>query len=269
MAFIRVDTIHLFAPTRDALVALLGDLTDAEWDRATVCPGWSVKDVALHLLGVETANLSSGRDDWRIGGPNDPEELGAWLADFNEEWVRASRRLSNRLTVELISSIGAEFERWFSAVDFDSHSAHVSWASASPVPMWLHVAREYTERWVHQQQIRDAVEHPGLTSPEFLRPVIATFVHALPMTYAQVDAPEGTEVEFRIGTDSGGTWHLRRQANTWELCGGEAAAPAAVVTTHAENAWRLFTRSPAAEPATVEGDTALGSVANRAVAIIN
>ena len=36
----------------------------------------------------------------------------------------------------------------------------VNWAGPEPAPIWLDPAREYTERWVHQQHIRDAVRNP-------------------------------------------------------------------------------------------------------------
>lgn len=38
---------------------------------------------------------------------------------------------------------------------------HVSWASDGPVPLWFDMARELTERWVHQMQIREAVGRVG------------------------------------------------------------------------------------------------------------
>jgi hypothetical protein len=60
----------------------------------------------------------------------------------------------------------------------------VSWVGPDPVPNWLDVAREYTERWTHQQQARDAVGMPGLREPTFMAPVLATFVHALPQAFA-------------------------------------------------------------------------------------
>ena len=48
----------------------------------------------------------------------------------------------------------------------------IDWAGPEPAPIWLHVAREYTERWVHQQHIRDAVGRPGLNERRWLGPVL-------------------------------------------------------------------------------------------------
>ena len=53
-------------------------------------------------------------------------------------------------------------------------------------------AREFTERWVHQQQIRDAVGKPGLTERRWLHPVLDAFARALPHALRDHAAPGGT-----------------------------------------------------------------------------
>ena len=50
-----VQTLDLFADDRAALLQLLSSLTPDEWNRPTVCSNWSVKDVALHVLGGDLA----------------------------------------------------------------------------------------------------------------------------------------------------------------------------------------------------------------------
>lgn len=55
-----VDVIDLFPGERAALLELLSALTEAEWTAGTACPDWSVKDVALHLLGDDVGRLSGG-----------------------------------------------------------------------------------------------------------------------------------------------------------------------------------------------------------------
>jgi uncharacterized protein (TIGR03083 family) len=57
-----VVVTHLFAPERASLLELLSSLSAGQWQSATVCPGWSVKDVALHLLGGDIDLLSRRRD---------------------------------------------------------------------------------------------------------------------------------------------------------------------------------------------------------------
>ena len=52
----------LFRPTLDALTELLAKFSPEEWRQPTVCAGWTVKDVSLHLLAVDISNLSRKRD---------------------------------------------------------------------------------------------------------------------------------------------------------------------------------------------------------------
>ena len=67
MALLRVDAGPLLPRLRSELAALLTSLTDGDWAQPTSCPGWSVHDVAAHLLGVELGNVSVRRDRWRLG----------------------------------------------------------------------------------------------------------------------------------------------------------------------------------------------------------
>jgi uncharacterized protein (TIGR03083 family) len=57
-----VAVLDLFPEERRHLLELLNGLTAKEWAAPTVCPGWSVKDVAAHLLGGDLSELARGRD---------------------------------------------------------------------------------------------------------------------------------------------------------------------------------------------------------------
>ena len=57
MALLRVDARPLVPRLRSELAALLTSLTGADWAQPTFCPGWSVHDVAAHLLGGELGNI--------------------------------------------------------------------------------------------------------------------------------------------------------------------------------------------------------------------
>ena len=55
-----IETLHLFPGERAALLELLEEPDFEEWDAPTACPGWSVKDVAAHLLGDDVGRLCAG-----------------------------------------------------------------------------------------------------------------------------------------------------------------------------------------------------------------
>src|SRR5512146_1015625 len=98
-----VMVVDLFPHERESLLAVLGSLSGEQWAAATACPGWSVHDVALHILGGDIGNLSGGRDGYTDCHATQGvdftrwEELLAFINRRNDDWVRATRRLSPRM----------------------------------------------------------------------------------------------------------------------------------------------------------------------------
>jgi uncharacterized protein (TIGR03083 family) len=242
-----VLAVRLFPEERRLLLELLRALKDDEWNAPTVCPGWSVKDIALHLLGDDLGRLSRGRDAFAGGGfvPKGEGDFERERLDFinqwNELWVQATRRISPRLLCDLLCFAGDETQRYFKALDLFAIGGPVTWAGPDPAPVWLDVAREYTERWAHHQQIRDALGRSALTEPRLFAPVLDTFVRALPHTFRDVRAAGGTHVKLTITGDAGGVWSLVRDER-WSLFRDVAEEPHAAVTMDADTAWRLFTK---------------------------
>lgn len=82
---------HLFRDVQDHPIQLLQQLPPAEWAAPTVCSGWSVNDVALHLLFGDIGWLSLGRDGDDSGRLPPGRDLAASLNLANERWVEAAR----------------------------------------------------------------------------------------------------------------------------------------------------------------------------------
>jgi hypothetical protein len=185
------------------------------------------------------------------------------LATQNDTWIRAAQRISPRLLCELLGFTGSQVNDYFRSLDPYAAGDRVSWAGSEAAPNWFDIAREYTERWHHQQHIRDAVGKPGFTHPRFLRPALDAFVRALPYTYRDVLAPEGTVIELSVSGDSGETWLLEREQASWRLYVGRSDSARASVTIPQEIAWRLWTKwvpkADALEAAEIRGDPALAA----------
>jgi hypothetical protein len=234
-----------------------------------------VKDIAAHLLDTSLRRLSFGRD--RLDPSADREisnyaELVSYLNHLNSEWIVAARRLSPRLLIELLDYIGPEVHRLFDSVDPHAPALFsVAWAGETSSPNWFDIAREYTEQWLHQQQIREAVRAPDLTDREWLGPALDVFVRALPFTYRQVQGEEGSSVEVRIGGDAGGVWTLIRGTRGWELFTGSSKQPAARVSLDQDAAWRLFSKNlpqEARERIRIDGKRSLGQPLLGSVAVM-
>jgi uncharacterized protein (TIGR03083 family) len=270
----QIAVVERFAPLRIQLLGLLGVLSDDYWARPTAAPRWSVKDVAAHLLGGDIGILSRHRDAFRPPGTmiGTYGELVDLINRLNEEWVLAARRMSPRLLCELLASTGPEVEAYFSSLDPAAMGDPVSWAGPDPAPVWFDLAREFTERWHHQQQIRDATGSPPLYDPYFFSPVLDTFVRALPYSFRDASAPDRTVVRFEISGDAGGVWFLVRIGSAWELVLESEGRPAADVVLPQDTAWRMFTKGLSAERArplaVIGGDAALVAPLFRTVSVI-
>jgi uncharacterized protein (TIGR03083 family) len=263
------DVRPLFQPDRQALLTLLGSLTSQDWTASTACPGWDVRDVALHILGGDLANIATRRDGTQPLQPLPGESLGTFINRINQEWVASARRLSPRLIGELLRFAGPPLFEHLDSLDLEALGSPVSWAGPEPAPVWLDLAREYMERWVHQQHIRDAVGHSGHDEPRFVAPVIAASMHAVPL--AMPPDRSGTLV-IEVGGEAGGVWTATSNSKPWSLRVGRARSADCVLSLQADVWWRVVTLgmrpADAVLRARVDGDSGLASAALQAVAII-
>jgi len=270
-----VDVVSLFPGLNQNLAALLRSLRPDDWMRSTVCREWSVKDIAAHILDGQLRRLAFGRDAYIPAGPSvtQLEETVRLINRLNADWVRAAQRLSPRVLIDHLEWAGPQLAEYFQSLDpYRPATFPVAWAGESSSANWFDIARDYTEQWHHQQQIRDAVHAPPLTARKWLNPVLATFVRCLPHAYRETMAAEGAAVQFEVTGDAGDCWCLRRQNSVWNLTVGPAPDPNAGITLDSAAAWRLFTRgltpSEARRAATLTGDQALAAVALHATAVM-
>jgi uncharacterized protein (TIGR03083 family) len=267
-----IDARPLFAPEHAALMATLRGLAPADWKREAV-PGWSVRDVAAHVLGDCYGRLAMARDGHREGpAPGPGEPLEAFIHRVNQEWVDALSRVSPAALVDTLDLVGGQAARFFETADPAAPSLGVSWAGVDPAPMWLDSARELTEYWTHRQQIRHAVGHDTDHAPGPLSVVLDTFLRALPHTLREVDAPPGTRVRVRIDGPAGGTWTATATGDRWSLAEPDTGPAAATVHLDPETAWRLCTRAirpaDALARARLDGDRALAGAVCGIVSIV-
>src|SRR5215472_9118862 len=169
---------ELFPELRRHLLELLHGLQPGEWELPTAARRWNVKDVALHLLGGDVGILSRKRDGFT---PSDIsirtwDDLVAFINQLNQTWLEATRRLSPRVVCDLLALTGPQVEAYFSSLDPLATGDEVSWVGPERAAVWLDLAREYTERWHHQQQVRDATGRPGVYERRLFAPVLEAFV---------------------------------------------------------------------------------------------
>ncbi len=261
-----IRTLHLFPGLSRELIALLSGLAPADWDKPTACAGWSVKDVAAHLLGGSLGRAAATRPTSPT--PTNPasqtfEEIVAEIDRSNAEWISAARRINPELLIAYIKMADQHMLTYFRSLEpFAAAPIPVTWAGEKASQAWFDIAREYTEKWLHQQHIREATGRPLLNTHHWLFPVLDTFLRALPYTYRGIVAKDSAAILFKITGTAGGNWSLIRQDSGWALFSGQVPRPTTQVTLSQDTAWRLFTKGIepdiAQQRTVITGNLALG-----------
>ena len=239
------NVVGLLPGLNNLLMELLHSLAPADWDKKTVARHWTVKDVAAHLLDGNIRVLSMLRDGY-YGESFNPanERLLDFLNRLNADWVKAMKRVSPSMLILLHQATADMYSSYYAALDPTGISPFaVNWAGEEQSTNQLHIAREYTEKWLHQQQIRDAVGNDGIMNRTYFYPFIDVFMLALPYTYRDVKAEEGTVVKITIPGNIGGFWNLIRSENKWRLDKTDTSIPSSELIIDPAIAWKLFSKS--------------------------
>ncbi|MEM9722016.1 MAG: maleylpyruvate isomerase N-terminal domain-containing protein [Bacteroidota bacterium] len=265
---IPIPTAHLFPILDQKLEHLLQALSPEQWELSTIVPKWNIRKIACHLLDTNIRTLSVLRDD-HLGSPPEAihsyQDLIGYLNRLNADWITATQRLSPALLIDLLIHTGKQCNKyWEELPPFEPARFGVAWAGQEESPNWFHMAREYTEKWHHQQQIRLAVgETDVLYAQALYFPHLETSMQALPHHYRNIEAPTGTSLAFTVSGVEGGTWYLERLDSSWEIIPTPQGRPDCHVHIPGEIAWRLFTKgishAEAAPLLTISGQKALGS----------
>jgi hypothetical protein len=257
-------------PLTGRLVELLRSLTADEWHLPTVSSRRTVKDIASHLLDGSLRRLSMHRDGYHPAGGSGRPRAGEPLADFltrlNDEW-EAARHLSPRVLIDLIEWADAHLAALFRSLDPHAPALfQVAWAGEAASENWMDVARDYTAKWHHTQQIFDATGRPSTILGRRLgHPCLDTFMRAMPFTFRSVEADPGTAVTVAVTGEAGGRWHVERRESNWEQAAEWPRPPSATVTMDQDTAWKLVRKRRSREATRrqfaeirITGDEALG-----------
>lgn len=273
---VPIHTIFLFPALDRKLIELLRSLSPEEWNNPTRARLWTVKDIAAHLLDGNFRTLSMSRDGYfgeRPDGDDSYESLVGYLNRLNADWVKATKRLSPQVILELLETTGQFYYAHLKNLEpFSPAIFSVGWAGEDTSANWFHIAREYSEKWHHQQQIREAVKQPGIMSRDLYHPVLETFMRALPHTYRNMEASPETRIKITITGEAGGNWGLKRADKQWVITPSQDMANDTEITMTQDTAWKLFTKGLSGEEAarliTIEGDPSMGEPILSTVAVM-
>ncbi len=239
-----IDVLHLFPALNSSLIEVLSGLDRQQWNNDTICRQWKVRDIAAHLLDINLRRLSIGRDASKSESPNFQtyQELLDFLNSQNADWVKAYRRVSPEIIIEQLTITQEQLYQYLITLDMDEKALFpVSWAGEDVSTNRFDIAREYTERWHHQQQIRQAVGSKSILDRELYHPFLQICLQALPYHYRSFEYPEGTLLRVEIVGDAGGAWSIVRKGNKWEFSNQHGEVTSQIYIDQ-NIAWMLFSK---------------------------
>ncbi len=148
---------NALAETWGALAEVCDDLSDTEWALPTECPGWDVKDQLSHLIGIERAIMGEPVPEW--SGPLGDHVKNDFAAT-NECFVAVRRSLPGPTVraefVEVTTTRLAQLDALGAA-----EWAAPGWSPVGEVPRAEFMTVRVFDSWVHEQDVRLALDRPG------------------------------------------------------------------------------------------------------------
>ncbi|MFJ8586360.1 maleylpyruvate isomerase family mycothiol-dependent enzyme [Streptomyces sp. NPDC093595] len=176
----------------EAISELVQPLVEGEWNRATPCPGWSVRDIVSHVIGMECEMLGDPRPIHTL--PRDLFHVRGEFARYMEVQVDARRHHTGpEMTAEL------EYVLIRRARQLRNENRSPDTLVRAPLGAEQSLELAYRMRafdvWVHEQDLRTALGKPGNLDSPGAYVARDTFLHVLPKVVAKdAGAPPNTAV---------------------------------------------------------------------------
>lgn len=242
-------------------------IAPAQWRLATACPGWSVQDHVSHLIGIERTLLGDKAPP-RLAEPG--AHVHNEIGELNEAWVAARRERSGEEVLREFREVTGRRLRELQAMN-DRDFEREGWSPIGSVPyrrfMWLRVM----DSWVHEQDVRAALQRPGGRGGAGERETLDRTSTAMPYVVGRkVRPPRGTVVRWEVSGPLPRTVDVAMVGERAQLVTQVTQAsvphahPAVTLRLDAMTYWRLgcgrvaASESVSSGAVTVAGDADLG-----------
>ncbi|HMM95254.1 maleylpyruvate isomerase family mycothiol-dependent enzyme [Phycicoccus sp.] len=255
------EVVEAWAQTVRSVADLGRTLRPGDAERPTDCPGWTVLDQLAHVAGAEAMLAGDPEPDVDVSGY---DHVYHAFAERHERFVEARR---GRTPEDLVDEIDWRLEERLAAYRAEGVTGEEPVTGPfGPTTLADLVALRTFDVWMHEQDLREALERPGgLDTPAAALSVARLFA-ALPRLVARDAAvPPGNAVVLDLTGPTVGRAGARVEEHDGRAVGvplftGDAEEHPDVVTTTLSVSTRVAMRlaggrrDPADLPVTVHGD---------------
>ncbi|WP_411143002.1 maleylpyruvate isomerase family mycothiol-dependent enzyme [Streptomyces sp. x-80] len=189
-------SIDAWTHSIEAIVELVKPLVESEWSVATDLPGWSVRDVVSHIIGVECEMLGDPRPIHTL--PRDLYHVRSEFARRMEVQVDVRR---HHTALEMVSELEYTVIRRSRQLRNETRKPDAEMRS----PLGENRTLEFVLRqrafdvWVHEQDLRRVLGKPGNLDSPGAYVTRDLLVNALPVVVAKrAKAPADSAVVFDV-----------------------------------------------------------------------
>jgi len=178
-----------------SLAEVCHGLVSNEWALPTGCPGWTVQDQLSHLIGVERMVMGQAAPAW--DGPLG-EHVKNDFAAMNEPWVALRRAWpGDAVLAEFVEVVGLRLASLGELSD--EEWAKVGFSPVGEVPYARFMETRVFDSWVHEQDVRLALDRPGGMDGAAAEAGLGEVQKAMGFVVGKKAAtPEGVVVRFVI-----------------------------------------------------------------------
>jgi uncharacterized protein (TIGR03083 family) len=207
--FTIVDRDHMVAALDeewDALVTLAGDLAPDDWSHPTDCPGWTVKDLYAHIIGIESMLLGRPAPDVEV--PEHLPHVRNEMGRSNESWVLAYRHRSGSEVVGDLAEVVTERRAQLATTGQAAFDAP-SWTPAGEDSYGRYMRIRVMDQWFHEQDAREALGRPGHLDGLAPQVVLDELTSAMGYVVGkQANFPEGSSARINLRGPMSHRWDI-------------------------------------------------------------
>lgn len=248
----------------DEFTRLLEELAPEDWASPTDLAGWDVHAVAAHIAHLETILAGGPHDTTEIG---DPEHVRGAMGTYTEQGVVARRdRTPDELIAEIRRSTTARHTALLADPPTDAAAAPAISFPGIPWDVGTLLRNRPLDVWMHEQDIRRAVDRPGGMDSPAAQHTADYLIEALGVVVGKrVAPPAGTSVALEVAGSA------PYAVSVGEDGRARPVDPTTTATTRISLSREDFVvaaggRRPAANPV-VDGDQRLGAQVLEAFAV--
>ncbi len=190
----QADPITTYQEAMTDVIELLGGVTPSQWESPTPCPGWTVADIAAHLIDLDAMVVNGTAVDHEPSWDSLPH-VKSESSKFTERGVDFRRGTSSTDLLEQLTSTSQELIKH---IQLHGLEFQVPWVKGElSVDQFLSL-RTF-DIWVHEQDIRSALGVPGNLGGNPARTSAQRMISALPLIWGKkVGAHPGSIITLHI-----------------------------------------------------------------------